>query len=135
MSDPYGALRARGAATRRRIDDAFDSVSPSPARRVRETIVAAGMQELFQPSDFDPDFDDVNVFMDDIEVLHDGAKPGSLSDHGKIAGLVKFTTNEDVRQAVRDLRTDGYTDSAGDHHDWIDVTWDMARKFMVHLFG
>lgn len=96
MADPYGALRSRGAATRRRIDAALDSVSPSPARRVRETIVAAGMEEQFQPTDFDPDFDDVNVFMDDIEVLHDGAKPGSLTDHGKISGLVKYCTNEDV---------------------------------------
>ena len=71
-------------------DAALDSVSPSPARRVRGTIVAAGMEELFQPTDFEPDFDDVNVFMDGIEVLHDGAKPGSLTDHGKIAGLVKY---------------------------------------------
>ena len=97
--------------------------------------MAAGMQELFQPCDFDPDFDDVNIFMDDIEVLHDGAKPGSLSDHGRIAGLVKYCTNEDVRQAVRDLRTEGYTDDAGNHFHWVDVTWPMAREYMVHLFG
>ena len=120
MADPYGALRSRGTVTRRRIDAALDSVSQSLARRVRETIVAAGMDKQFQPTDFDPDFDDVNVFMDDIEVLNDGAKPGSLTDHGKIAGLVKYCTNEDVRQAVRDLRTDGYTDEIGDHKDWAD---------------
>ena len=104
-------------------------------RRVRETIVAAGTEEQFQPTDFDPDFEDVNVFMDDIGVLHDGAKPGSLTDHRKISGLVKYCTNEDVRQAVRDLRTDGYTDEIRDHKVRADVTWPMARDYMVQLFG
>ena len=63
--------------------------------------------DRFVVSNFDPDFDDIAVFCDQLEVHIDGARPGTLSEHGKMALLVKYCDHEDVRDIVTSWRTNG----------------------------
>ena len=85
--------------------------------------------------DFDPEFDDVVYWTDEIDVVIDGARPGMLTEHGKISLLTKHCTNPDVRDEVRSWRTDGYTDEDGMNTVWANMTWRLAKEAMHNMFG
>ena len=92
--------------------------------------------EVFAIADFDPDFDDVTIFMDHIEVQIDGARPGVLTHHGKIALITRYCSHPDVRELVRSWRSHGIdVDGGANNIAWQHATWGNARESMIDVFG
>ena len=119
--------------------DAHDSsVQRSHGQRRDQTYVAAGNADTFAPEDFDPAVDDIDRFMDDIEVIIDGnVRAGAageadreMPEHAKISLITKFCTDPDVRDAVRGYKKDGLNGTL-----WKDLLFEDVRDDLVENFG
>ena len=140
MPRDLGVLRSRGSDTRRRLlADALDSrVQRSGAQRRDQTYVAAGNADTFAPEDFDPATDDMDRFMDDLEVIIDGnVRAGAageadreMPEHAKISLVTKFCTDPDVRDAIRGYKRHGLNGTP-----WKDLLFEDVRDDLVENFG
>ena len=82
---------------------------------------------------FDAADGDIGGLCDDMEILHDGER--RITEHGKIAMLIRHCDDPDVREFVQEIRTNGIKDAIDDHHDWDTTTWDMVRFRLEETFG
>ena len=113
------------------------SVQRPHGQRRDQTYVAAGNADTFAPENFDAAVDDIDRFMDDIEVIIDGnVRAGAageadreMSEHAKISLITRFCTDPDVRDVVRGYKKEGLNGVLLKDLMFEDVRDDLVENF------